>query len=575
LKLIYPYFRKNFYKILIGILCMIVVDAMQLVIPQIIKNAIDTLSAGSFDKKTLIFQCALIVFLGLFMAVFRYGWRNLLMISARNVEKGIRDDLFKHILSLDMDYLDKVKTGDIMAHATSDINHIRMAFGFGLIVLVDTILLGGATLAIMLWTHPKLTAIAMIPMPFLIFVTRTLGKKMHAFHKTAQESYSQLTELVRESFFGIRIIKVFNFEGIISDKVENASTDYFKKNLKRAFVTALIKPLLIFFLNLSTLVVIFYGGFLVMQQVLTPGELVAFFQYLGILAWPVIALGWMTNLFQRGMASLQRINTLLDSMPEVSSPENPNILPKVAGNIVFENVSFGYDKDKAILSNINFKIQQGSSIGISGPPGSGKSSLIQLIPRLYNVSRGKISIDGIDLNTLDLNFLRQNIALMPQEAFLFSGTIQENIFMGKNVDKEKLDQIIQVCCLKDTIEKMPDGLDTIVGERGITLSGGQKQRIALARTLMRKKPIIILDDPISQVDTHTASKIISQLNRMNFNVTFIIISHRISALASCDTIFILKNGEINHFGTHEKLIQTDRFYRKSYQVQQFEEGYED
>ena len=575
MKLIYPYFKKNFYKILLGILCMIIVDAMQLVIPQIVKNAIDTLSSASFDKKTLILQCALIIFLGLFMAVFRYGWRNLLMISARDVEKGIRDDLFKHVLSLDMAYLDKVKTGDIMAHATSDINHIRMAFGFGLIVLVDTILLGGATLAIMVWTHPKLTAIAMIPMPFLIFATRTLGKKMHAFHKTAQESFSQLTELVRESFFGIRIIKVFNFESIISDKVENASTDYFKKNLKRAFVTALIKPLLIFFLNLSTLVVIFYGGFLVMKQVITPGELVAFFQYLGILAWPVIALGWMTNLFQRGMASLQRINTLLDSMPEVSSPENPNILPKVAGNIIFEDVSFGYDKDKAILSNINLKISQGNSIGISGPPGSGKSSLIQLIPRLYNVSGGKISIDGIDVNTLDLNSLRQNIALMPQEAFLFSGTIKENILMGKNVDKEKLDQIIRVCCLKDTIEKMPEGLDTIVGERGINLSGGQKQRIALARTLMSKKPIIILDDPISQMDTNTASKIISQLNRMNFNSTFIIISHRISALASCDTIFILKSGRINHFGTHEKLIQTDRFYRKSYQVQQFEEGYED
>ncbi len=575
MKLIYPYFRKNFYKILIGILCMIIVDAMQLVIPQIIKNAIDTLSAGSFNNKTLIFQCGYIVFLGLFMAVFRYGWRNLLMTSARNVEQGIRDDLFKHILSLDMAYLDKVKTGDIMAHATSDINHIRMAFGFGLIVLVDTILLGGATLAIMIWTHPKLTALAMIPMPFLILATRILGKKMHAFHKTAQESYSQLTELVRESFFGIRIIKVFNFESIISDKVEDASTDYFKKNLKRAFVTALIKPLLIFFLNLSTLVVIFYGGFLVMQQVITPGELVAFFQYLGIMAWPIIALGWMTNLFQRGMASLNRVNTLLDSMPEVSSPENPNILSKIKGNIVFENVSFGYDNDKAILSNINFKIDPGSSIGISGPPGSGKSSLIQLIPRLYNTTAGKITIDGLDLNTLDLNFLRQNIAFMPQEAFLFSGTIKENILMGKNVDKERLDQIIQVCCLKDTLGKMPEGLDTIVGERGITLSGGQKQRIALARTLMRKKPIIILDDPISQVDTHTASKIISQLNRMNLNATFIIISHRISALASCGTIFILKNGGINHFGTHENLIQTDRFYKESYQVQQFEEGYGD
>jgi len=554
---------------------MIIVDGMQLVIPQIVKNAVDTLNTSSFNYNTLIFQCGFIIFLGLVMAVLRYGWRNLLMISARDVEKGIRDDLFKHILSLDMAYMDKVKTGDIMAHATSDINHIRMAFGFGLIVLVDTILLGGATLGIMIWTHPKLTALAMIPMPFLIFVTRTLGKKMHAFHKTAQESFSQLTELVRESFFGIRIIKVFNFENIINDKVENASTDYFKKNLKRVFVTALIKPLLIFFLNLSTLVVLFYGGFLVMQKVITPGELVAFFQYLGILAWPVIALGWMTNLFQRGMASLQRINTLLDSMPEVNSPENPYILTKIEGNIVFENVSFEYDKDKTILSNISLKIQPGSSIGISGPPGSGKSSLIQLIPRLYNVSRGKISIDGIDVNSLDLNFLRKNIALMPQESFLFSGTIKENMLMGKNVDKQSLDKIIQVCCLKDTIEKMPEGLDTIVGERGITLSGGQKQRIALARTLIHKKPIIILDDPISQVDTHTASKIISQLNRMNLNATLIIISHRISALASCDTIFILKNGKINHFGTHETLIQTDRFYRKSYQVQQFEEGYED
>jgi len=554
---------------------MIIVDAMQLVIPQIVKHAIDTLSSASFDNKTLVFQCAFILFLGLVMAGLRYGWRNLLMGSARNVEKGIRGDLFKHILTLDMAYLDKVKTGDIMTHATSDINHIRMAFGFGLIALVDTILLGGATIAIMLWTNPKLTALAMIPMPFLILATRILGKKMYAFHKTAQESFSQLTELVRESFFGIRIIKVFNFESIISDKVEKASTDYFKKNLKRAFVTALIKPLLIFFLNLSTLVVIFYGGFLVMKQVITPGELVAFLQYLGILAWPVIAIGWMTNLFQRGMASLKRINTLLDSMPEVSSPEHPNTLSKIKGNIVFENVSFAYDKDKTILSNINLKIPQRSSIGISGPPGSGKTSLIQLVPRLYNTTAGKILIDGLDVNTLDLNFLRQHIALMPQESFLFSGTIRENILLGKKVDKETLDQIIQVCCLKDTIEKMPEGLDTIVGERGITLSGGQKQRIALARTLMLKKPIIILDDPISQMDTHTASKVISQLNRINLNATFIIISHRISALASCDTIFILKNGRINHFGTHEQLIQRNRFYKKSFQVQQFEEGYED
>lgn len=552
---------------------MIVVDAAQLVVPQIVKKAIDALNTASFDKKTLLLQCLFILFLGLAMAALRYGWRNLLMGSARDVEKGIRDELFSHVLHLDMAYYDKVKTGDIMAHATSDINHVRMAFGFGLIVLVDTILLGGATLGIMLWTHPKLTALAMIPMPFLVVTTRTLGKKMHAFHKTAQESFSQLTELVRESFFGIRIIKVFNFETIIGNKVEKASKDYFRKNLKRAFVSAILKPLLGLFFNLSSLVVLFYGGYLVMEKVISPGELVAFLQYLGILAWPIIAIGWMTNLFQRGMASLKRINALLDSIPDVTSPDSPLLLPGINGTILFKDVSFAYGKDNATLSNINLEIHQGTSIGISGPPGSGKTSLVQLIPRLYNATGGKIFIDGLDVNLMDLDFLRQHIALMPQESFLFSGTIRENILMGQDIEDERLDRIIQACCLKETLDEMPDGLETMVGERGITLSGGQKQRIALARTLIIEKPIIILDDPISQVDTHTASKVISGVNRMNLKSTFIIISHRISALASCDRIYILKNGRIDHSGTHEELIQTDRFYKESFMVQQFEEAY--
>ncbi|MCP3875045.1 MAG: ABC transporter ATP-binding protein [Desulfobacteraceae bacterium] len=571
MKLIYPYIKKNLYKIILGIICMIIVDATQLVIPQIVKHAIDTLSSASLDSKTLFFQCIFILFLGLVMAGLRFGWRNLLMGSARHVEKGIRDDLFKHILNLDMTYFDKVKTGDIMAHAVSDINHIRMAFGFGLIVLVDTILLGGTTLAIMLWTHPKLTAFAMIPMPFLIIVTRTLGKKMYVFHKTAQESYSQLTELVRESFFGIRIIKVFNFETFIGKKVETASTDYFKKNLRRAFVTALLKPLLGLFFNLSTIIVIFYGGFLVMQQVLSPGELVAFIQYLGILAWPVIAIGWMTNLFQRGMASLKRINILIESKASVSSPDHPVDLKKIKGNIQFKDVSFAYDNATSILSDINLDIDSGASIGISGPPGSGKTSLTQLIPRLYNTNKGKICIDNIDVTSIHLDFLRGHIALMPQESFLFSGTIRENIMMGQDMNENRLEQILKVCCLKDTIKEMPDGFDTIVGERGITLSGGQKQRIALARTLMLEKPIVILDDPISQMDTHTASKVIEGINRLSLNATFVIVSHRISALASCDKIYILKNGSIHHSGTHSELIQTDRFYKESFLVQQFEE----
>ena len=549
---------------------MIIVDAAQLVIPQIIKEAIDTLSNDTFEQSQLVYQCLYIVLLGLGMAILRYCWRNLLMGSARDVERGLRDDLFDHVLKMDMAFYDKVKTGDIMAHATSDINHVRMAFGFGLIALVDTILLGGTTLAIMLWTHPTLTAIAMIPMPFLIFVTRTLGKKMHLHHTTAQESFSKLTEIVRESFFGIRIIKVFNFEATISDKVGKASKDYFKKNLKRAVMTALLRPMLGLFFNLSTLVVIFYGGFLVMEQALTTGELVAFLQYLGLLAWPIIAIGWMTNLYQRGMASLKRINTLLDSKPDVVCPVNPANPEKISGNVSFKNIEFSYGGGKPVLANINLNITQGSTVGVSGPPGSGKTSLVQLIPRLYDADKGQIQLENTGIETINLDFLRANIALMPQESFLFSGTIRENILMNRTITDAALDQIVQVCCLEQTLKQMDKGLETIVGERGITLSGGQKQRIALARTLIIEKPIIILDDPISQMDTDTASKVMSRLGRMNLSATIIIISHRISALAFCDQVYILKGGKISHSGTHAELIEQDHFYRESYRVQQFE-----
>jgi len=252
------------------------------------------------------------------------------------------------------------------------------------------------------------------------------------------------------------------------------------------------------------------------------------------------------------------------------SPGNPTIPEKVSGNIRFKNIEYSYGRSRPVLANINLVISQGSKIGISGPPGSGKTSLVQLIPRLYNADSGQILLDDTPLESLNLDFLRANIALMPQESFLFSGTIRENILMGKAIPDAALDQIIQVCCLKQTLQKMDKGLETIVGERGITLSGGQKQRIALARTLIIEKPIIILDDPISQMDTDTASKVMSRLGRMNLAATLIIISHRISALAFCDQIYILKNGEIDHSGTHAELIEKDYFYRESYQVQQFE-----
>jgi ATP-binding cassette, subfamily B, multidrug efflux pump len=574
LKLILPYFKRNWGKILAGILCMILVDGAQLIIPQVIKSAVDTLALAQIDRSVLVRQCLIIAGLGLAMAVLRYGWRILLMGSARDVERGIRDDLYRHVLNLDMVYFDRMKTGDIMAHATSDIMHVRMAFGFGLIVLVDTLLLGGTTIGIMIWTDPKLTALAMIPMPFLILFTKYLGKQMHVLHKTAQESFSMLTEQIRESFFGIRVIKVFNFERTIEQKIDLASLDYFKKNLKRAFVSALLRPMLALFFNLSSLIILFYGGFLVMEQRLTPGELVAFLQYMGVLAWPIIAIGWMTNLFQRGMASLKRINTLLDAEPRVQSPQSPVRPVTIKGRIRFDQAQFCHDPQQPVLTDITMDIRPGTRVGITGPPGSGKTSLVQLIPRLYNLTGGTLLIDDHEITRLDPDHIREHIAFMPQEAFLFSGTLEENILLGREVKPERLDQIIQACDLTDTIKAMPDGLATLVGERGVTLSGGQKQRVAMARTLIVDKPIIILDDPISQLDTQTAQTIIDRLKQMNPSATFIIISHRLSALAACDKIYILDKGIITGQGRHQDLIDTNKFYADSFRVQQFEVGHD-
>ena len=574
--LILPYFKKNFKKILAGMIAMIVVDGLQLITPQIIKNAVDALAQGLGDRSVILEQCLIILGLGLAMSILRYFWRIWLMGSARELEMGLRDDLFRHALDLDPAFYDRVKTGDVMAHATSDINHVRMAFGFGLIVMVDTLLLGTATLGIMIYTHPKLTLLAMIPMPFLVYFTRKLGQKMHDFHKTAQESFSILTEMVRESFFGIRVIKVFNFEPFTAERVTDASRDYFKKNLKRAVVTALMKPLLGFFFNLSSLIIIFYGGYLAMADQISPGELVSFLQYLNILAWPIIAIGWMTNLFQRGMASLKRIAKLLQARPGIQRPGDGGASWKdPKGDVQFQNVTFDYGETR-VLDGIDLAVTPGTRAGISGPPGSGKTSLIQLIPRLYEATAGQVLVDGTDVRDLDPDTLRSHIALMPQEPFLFSGTIRENLLMGRTLDKdipqERLDQVIHTCDLTRTLDQMPQGLETLVGERGVTLSGGQKQRLALARTLITDKKIIILDDPVSQVDTQTAENIISRLGRANPESTFIIISHRLSALAPCDTIYILDQGKIQARGDHDHLISTNPFYRDAFKVQQFEEA---
>ncbi|MCF8045440.1 MAG: ABC transporter ATP-binding protein/permease [Desulfarculaceae bacterium] len=571
MKLLIPYFKKHIWHIIGGVLCMIVVDGLQLVIPEIIKRSVDMLESGSPDASVFAQQAFLIIILGALMMAIRYAWRVLLMGSARHLEKGLREELFHRIIHLDPTFYDGVKTGDIMARATSDINHIRMAFGLGIVAIIDAFLLGGATIAVMMWMNVKLTLLALVPMPFLIVSTKILGRKMHEYHNTAQESFSALTELVRESFFGIRVVKVFNFEPLVGEKVTRVATEYFGRNLKRAILTSFFKPLMTFFFNSSTFIIIFYGGYLVTRETVSAGELVAFVQYMGVLAWPMIALGWMTNLFQRGLASLKRVRKIIETEPSVRSlpdavPPDPG-----AGDIEISNVVFAYNFGPPVLDQVSMRIGKGGFTGISGPPGSGKTSLIQLIPRLYDPRSGHISIAGRDIRQTDLNSLRGKIGFMPQESFIFSGSIRENIVMGQTVSEQTLSEIIHATVLADILEAMPDGLETVVGERGVTLSGGQKQRIALARTLVTPKDIILLDDPVSQMDTDTASSVMEGVKRLRGDATLVMISHRIAALPFCDTIFIMNKGRIENRGTHQSLMKTSPFYRNSYTAQMFED----
>jgi ATP-binding cassette subfamily B protein len=570
-KLVLPYFKKNKYKVAAGISFLLVVDFFQLLIPYFIKKSIDVITQNNQDFSIVLKYGVLIILSGVVITFLRYWWRVFLIGTSRYIEKGIRQSLFEHVMNLDLRFFDKIKTGDIMAHATSDINHIRMAFGIGVVAFTDAVLLGTATVIIMFYFNYKLAFLALIPMPFIVGVTKVLGRKMHDYHTDAQSAFSVLTENIRESFLGIRIIKVFNFEKLVNNKIDYYSSDYFNKSLKRAVITSAIRPLMILFLNISLFIITFYGGMLVIKGEITPGDLVAFIQYLSLLAWPVIALGWMTNLVQRGAASLKRLNNILTAKPEVYETENPELLSDKIETIEYENVFFSYKKSKSCLDNISFTVKKGEFIGFTGSPGSGKSTLLSTVPRLYDLDSGQILINKTDIKNISLTDLRNKIAYMPQEAFLFSGTIKENILLGEKEDDEKIKKVIKASCLDETIENLPAGLNTFTGERGVSLSGGQKQRIALARILYNEKEVIVLDDPVSQVDTDTALNIIKNLIDITRDKILIIASHRISAVSGAEKIFVLENGKIEDYGTHEYLVENNIFYKTSCNIQFFKE----
>jgi ATP-binding cassette subfamily B multidrug efflux pump len=448
-----------------------------------------------------------------------------------------------------------------------------MAAGMGLVALNDAIVLGAAAIGFMLYIHVELTLYVLIPMPLVVLGARLLGRRLYQRYQGVQAAFSDLTETARERCAGIRMIKAHNTEAAALQAVESVSRAYVAQNMRLVGVTSAFFPLMVLLTNLSLAIVLYFGGRKAILNEITAGDFVAFISYLGLLSWPMMALGWVTNLIQRGGASLERLNGIMQRQLDIRNAPCALAMPSAKGRIVFDHATFAYDADPrhAVLSDIRLDIQAGQVLGVVGPPGSGKSTLLSLVPRLYDVTQGKVTLDGQDVRGIDLTDLRHQVAYVPQEPFLFAGSVGDNLLFGCPQNcTQRFKQAVADAGLAETLALLPAGLDTRVGEKGVLLSGGQKQRIALARALLIDAPILLLDDPISQVDTQTAAIIVAAIRRMAGRKTILMASHRLSALRFADQIVSMENGRLVESGTHERLLSGGGYYARVHALQELD-----
>lgn len=569
-----PYIKQNFKRILFGIFLLILIDLAQLIIPKIIQHAIDGIGKVGFTKTNLLYAGLAILLIALFMTLMRYFWRLFILGSAWFVDRNVRQDYFEHLMSLSANFFNHSKTGDLMAYAINDLRAIRMLVGFGFVIGVDIILLTIASLAFMIQINLRLTLLSIIPLPFLTIIIIVFGKKIHKRFDKVQKTFATMSGKVQESISGIRVVKAFVQEDSELQKISESAYDYVKENISLVRIQGMFHPSFMLIIGLSMMIVMVFGGEATMVGEITIGEFIAFFQYLGMFVWPMIAIGWVVNLYQRGTASLNRINKIFDEKPEiVDEAEVDHSIKELRGTIEYKDLSFSYDeKSPLIFDDISFKVNAGKTLAIVGRTGSGKSTVIDLLTRVYNPEKNSIYIDDKEIYSIPLQILRENIVMVPQEIFLFSQTLRDNIILGKpNASEEEIIRVTKQAQVYDDILDFRNGFDTMVGERGVTLSGGQKQRIAIARAILTNPNILILDDSLSAVDTKTEKNILDHLITLRRGKTTIIIAHRISSLQHSDNIIVLDDKKIVEQGTHEELLEAKGIYQIIYEKQQLEE----